>query len=215
MTRVDEPAEAVGTAVAGLGGVREHAVVSPVPRAGELGDRHQLDGGDTERTQVVESLDDRVERARVGEGADVDLRDDEVGDDPADPLGIRPRELGVDDRRLAVHAVGLRTRRGIREQRVADRVAIAHVGTQPFDETLVVPGRGALERVTRGFGRGDRHLDAIVSWCPYPELDPAVARPGADLHARSPSGSPSSESALASGRRNSAPSGGSASVNDQ
>jgi hypothetical protein len=32
----------------------EHAVVAPVARAGEVGDRHQLDGGDAELDEVVE-----------------------------------------------------------------------------------------------------------------------------------------------------------------
>ena len=50
---------------------------------------------------------------------------------------------------VAVHAVGLRTRRRIGEQLVADRVAVPGAGAEPFDEALVVPAPRRVERVTR------------------------------------------------------------------
>ena len=84
---VDERAEVVGRAVRALGGERAGGVVAPAARAGELGDRHQLDHVHAERDEGVEPVD----RALVGavrlagahvEGAEVQLVDDlmvEVG----------------------------------------------------------------------------------------------------------------------------------------
>ena len=108
MARVDEPAQSVGAAVRGLRRVGEHAVVAPVADAGERCDRHELDRGDPEIPEVVEALDRRVERARVGERADVHFGDHVLGDRVADPLELRPREVRFDQGRVAVHAVGLR-----------------------------------------------------------------------------------------------------------
>ena len=75
MTGIDEAVQAVGAAVRRLHGVREHAVVAPIAHAGKRGDGHDLDRGDPEIAQIVEAVDGRVERARVGEGADVHLGD--------------------------------------------------------------------------------------------------------------------------------------------
>ena len=59
---VDEALQAGRAAVGVLDGEGEHAVVAPVPSAGELGDRHQLDRGDPEIDQVIER--DRSPRRR-------------------------------------------------------------------------------------------------------------------------------------------------------
>ena len=45
---VDQALQIVGAAVGGVRGERHHAVVAPVARAGEVGERHQLDRGDPE-----------------------------------------------------------------------------------------------------------------------------------------------------------------------
>ena len=62
-----------GRAVRGVGGERHHAVVAPVARAGEVGQRHQLDRGDPEVDQVIEPAPHAVERALLAERADVQL----------------------------------------------------------------------------------------------------------------------------------------------
>ena len=49
---VDEAPEIVRGAVGARRGVERDAVVAPVPAAGEVGDRHQLDRGDPEVAQV-------------------------------------------------------------------------------------------------------------------------------------------------------------------
>src|SRR5262249_9064673 len=49
---VDEAPQALRPTVGILGGVREDPVVTPITGSGELRDRHQFDGGDTELFQV-------------------------------------------------------------------------------------------------------------------------------------------------------------------
>ena len=68
---VDEASESVRTAVGVLDRPRKHAVVPPVPAAGELRDGHELDPCDPERRQPRQLGDGRIERGALGEGADV------------------------------------------------------------------------------------------------------------------------------------------------
>ena len=103
---------------------------------------------------------------------------------------------------VAVHAVGLRARRGIGQQRVADRVAVPSAEPEPGDE------RACDSRALRDSSGGGQPCGPVTTTStrcvlgrPDAELDTAVARPGADSHG--------------SGRRNSAPRGGSWSVSDQ
>ena len=60
---LDEPPQPGRAAVGVMDGVREDAVVAPVPRAGELGHRHQLDRVHADRGEMVEVADQPVERA--------------------------------------------------------------------------------------------------------------------------------------------------------
>ena len=78
MRRVDEPREPCRAAVGRMrrGGVEP--VVPPAAVAGVRRDRHQLDRGDAELTQLPQPRDDAVEGARGREGADVELVDDEL-----------------------------------------------------------------------------------------------------------------------------------------
>ena len=73
MGSVDELLEAGRAAVGVLGGVQIHPVVSPAASAGDLGDRHDLDGLHPEFDEVVEAIDGGGEGALLGEGADVHL----------------------------------------------------------------------------------------------------------------------------------------------
>src|SRR5690606_23300858 len=52
---IDQTFERLRTTVGGIGRKGQHTVVAPVAITGKLGDGHELDGGDAERTQVVEA----------------------------------------------------------------------------------------------------------------------------------------------------------------
>ena len=73
MALVDEVLEGGRATVRVLHGEREDAVVAPVARARELGDRHDFDRRDPEHGEVVELRDGRGEGAGRGERADVEL----------------------------------------------------------------------------------------------------------------------------------------------
>ena len=51
--RIDKPLQSSRAAVAILHGIGMNAVVAPIPLAGELGDRHQLDRRDAKRGQFA------------------------------------------------------------------------------------------------------------------------------------------------------------------
>jgi hypothetical protein len=68
---IDEAPETTRAAVRGLGREEMGAVVAPVAGSRELGDGHQLDGGDPQIDELWQMRDDGLERARAGEGADM------------------------------------------------------------------------------------------------------------------------------------------------
>ncbi len=118
VSRVDQAAEVVGTAVAAGRSKRRDAVVSPVAAAREIGDGHQLDSRDSEVADVGETLRDRRERPLPREGPDVELVDHEPLEGRPGPRGVRPRERpGVDHLRRPVDALRLEAGGGIRERR--------------------------------------------------------------------------------------------------
>ncbi len=111
---VDEPLEAVRAAVGLVHSAPQDTVVTPALDAVEAVDRHDLDERDAEIHQVVELLDRRVERAGLGERADVQLVDHSARQRPARPALVGPLEgVPVDARRL-VHAARLPQRPRIR-----------------------------------------------------------------------------------------------------
>ncbi len=54
---LDERFEVFGPAIAGVRRIEENAVISPVPEAGEVRDRHDLNPGDTQVAKMVQLLD--------------------------------------------------------------------------------------------------------------------------------------------------------------
>jgi hypothetical protein len=75
VSAIDEAPQSIRASIGALRRIGICTVVSPVAATGELGDRHQLDCGDAEITQRRQSLDRRVEGARLGEGSDVQFVD--------------------------------------------------------------------------------------------------------------------------------------------
>ena len=114
---VDEPGEAVWSAVRGVRSGRVHTVVAPAAVARERRDRHHLDRGHAEADEVVELADHGVEGAAAGEGADVQLVDDEVREGHARPTVVAPAErAGVEDAGRAADAVRLPPRARVGER---------------------------------------------------------------------------------------------------
>ncbi len=107
---VDQFFQTLGATVAVLHRKGENAVVTPVAGAGELGDRHQFDGGDPHVAQFLKARNNRVEGALRGECSDVQFIDDHLGQGPPLPVTVTPGErLMIYDLRGAMHAVGLVT----------------------------------------------------------------------------------------------------------
>lgn len=79
VSRVDETLESLGSAIAVLGGKGVHAVITPAASAGKLRHRHDLDGIDPYIDEVIEPIDRCIEGAGVGERADVQFIENEVG----------------------------------------------------------------------------------------------------------------------------------------
>ena len=122
MGGVDEARERLGAAVGRLRRAQVDAVVAPAARARELGDRHQLDGGDAELGERRQVRDRAVERALGGERADVQLVEHLRAERGGVERLVGPRERGrVDHARRPAQAVGLPARR-----RVGQRVAVEH-----------------------------------------------------------------------------------------
>ncbi len=105
---VYEGFEIIRRAVGGMRCEEADAVVAPAAAAGKLGNRHELDVGNTEVCEVVQSVDGGEEGAFLREGADVQFVDDR----PGEWLGLeacRPPTVGgvVDDLRKRVDAGSL------------------------------------------------------------------------------------------------------------
>src|ERR1051326_285738 len=88
MASVDEPFEADSTTPAGVGREVVQRSVAPIEIRLEAGDRHQLQAGNAKAFQIIESVQQAVER-RV-ELLDVELIDDQVGELRYAPRRVTP-----------------------------------------------------------------------------------------------------------------------------
>src|SRR5690349_3522752 len=71
MRLVHEALQILRLAVAVLNRKRIRAVITPVPCSGELGDRHNFDGGHTERSELIQLRAHCIESSFACESADV------------------------------------------------------------------------------------------------------------------------------------------------
>ena len=110
---IDQRLEILRPAVGAVGRVKQHAVVAPVPAAGEIGDRHQLDRGEARVGDVVELVDGAAKRALLGERADMQLEKHAFVPRPADPAARLPVIGWIDHLARPMHVVGLEARRRI------------------------------------------------------------------------------------------------------
>ena len=114
---VDEPLQRRRPAVRLVHRPRRHAVVPPVPLAGEGLHRHQLDAGDAQLGQVRQARRRRVERPLGGEGPDVQLVEHERLEGQAAEVRVAPGvAAGIEQLRRAVHAARLAARGRVRQR---------------------------------------------------------------------------------------------------
>ena len=173
---VHEPLERVRAAVVLGDGVPADAVVAPVAGAVDGVHRQHFDEVHAQLGQVVEPSDRGVERARLGERADVQLVEHAAGQ-----LAPRPRPVGPEEGRLvvelrrAVHAVGLAAGAGVGQRR---GVVVEQVG--------VAGARGRLQLgppPARPVGRHrvrdavELYPDPVALRCPHREVSHAPILP--------------------------------------
>jgi len=185
VTRLDERFQVLGAPVPALGRERQHAVVPPAPAAGEVGERHQLERGDTEVGEVIEPCRGCRQRALRRERADVQLVEDQGLPRVAAPGRVGPLEPpGVHDLAGAVHVPGLEARGRIgHAQGAVDAIVVARATARALDRGLEpAVGRGP-ERAGRLAGGVEAELDCGRARRPEAEPDPAAGQHvGAEGH---------------------------------
>ena len=178
--------ESCRATVGALRGEEIDADIAPSLPAGELRDRHELDGVDAQVEEVVEACDRGVERAFWCERADVQLVDDCRAERKPSPYVEVAPARGFDESRSPVNACRLPPRTRIRHRLSAidtERIVIAGgevgIGREPAASRLLHRERPGLRDQLDGRRRG------------RPEADP----PGG--HARSSSATGASSSKVA------------------
>src|SRR5690606_22142287 len=130
---LDQMLEVLGTAVRGLRGEGQGAVVAPTTPARAFGYGHQLERRNAERDEMVELFLDCGVRARGRERADVQLVEHRLAPWTSAPVAVLPVELPrVNHLAGAVHVDGVEAGSRVRHaQRVVaerERVAVAGGG---------------------------------------------------------------------------------------
>ena len=97
MSGVDQVLQCPRPAVGILHRIWEDAVVTPIARARELGQRHQLDRRHAEFAKAGEARHDAPQRAFRRKDADMQFVQDIFGQGWIDPRFVRPRKAWVDD----------------------------------------------------------------------------------------------------------------------
>jgi hypothetical protein len=167
--RVDEALQALRAAVRVVRRADVDAVVAPPVAAGERGDRHQLDRRDAELAQAAQVGDRGIERALLGERADVQLVQHRVAKRRRLESLVGPREPArVEQPRPPPQAVRLPARRGVRE-------------LDPVDHVGVVLTRARLDgRLQHAVAR---RLDGVLAVAHAQHDGVAGRRPEAELRA--------------------------------
>ena len=150
--------------------VRQHAVVAPVSRAGELVDGHQLQRRHAQLAQRRQPREDRIERSFRRERADVNLGDHAIVDVwrlrfPCE----RPR---IDDDGLAMRPVRLIARSRIGIVALGEAKSIASAGARAFDRLREVAVLFAIERDRVAV---DHDGDGFMRRRPHAKVDAEVS----------------------------------------
>ena len=175
---IDQPLEPLRTAVAVLDGEGIDAVVAPVALPGELGHRHQLQGGHAQFQQVVEAGNDRGEGAGRGEGADVEFVDQVVLERQTGPGAVAPGEgARVDDPRRSVDALRLPAGGWVGAlAAVGEAIEIVLPGLRRDAAEEVAVRLGPQRHVRAAAGAGEAHRQTLRCAAPRPGRRPRRRR---------------------------------------
>ena len=169
----DQRLQVLGPPVGRIRSERQHPVVAPVPAAGKITDRHDLDCGNAKPDQVVELRNRCTKRALGRKGADVQLVDDRLLPGTAAPAGIAP-QVGrrVDDLARPVHVLRLIPRGRVRDaELVRQNEAVSCTGAGAIgDEFVPAPA----DRLHSHCLAAELDLNLPVGRRPKPEAYPAV-----------------------------------------
>ena len=178
VTGLDQPLQVVGPAIAGRRRVKIGAVIAPAAGAGKLGDRHQLDRGGAEVTNMVEVPDRAGEIASLREGAEMEFVQDDLLPGTAAPFGGPPEiRTGIDDLARTVNAFRLAARRRVGIRIAVDDITVARawpgaVGGQAKPAFDLAPHR--QDRVAK------LHRDRAGARRPEAEADPVGDQLGSE-----------------------------------
>src|SRR6516164_1452846 len=90
MGGLDQGLQILGSAIGGIGRIGKDTIVTPVPTAGEIRNRHDFNRCNAECNQIVEPADRRPEGAFRSKGTDMHLIDDRFLPSAAAPVGVAP-----------------------------------------------------------------------------------------------------------------------------
>ncbi len=184
---------ASGAAIGGVRRVRQHTIVAPAARAAELRHRHQLDGRDAQRLQVIQLLLHAGEGAGRRERAGMQLVDHGLLPRAAAPIGRAPGVgARIDQSRRPVYVADLRPRRRVGHGTAADIERIAAVDVDRVGFQLEPAIVGAQHGKRSSVGGNERH--AFLGRRPKTKARAAVehgcaprGRVGERRHRRAPS----------------------------
>jgi hypothetical protein len=169
---VNQPLQPVRSAVAGLDREGVDAVVAPIPLPRELGHGHDLKCCDAQVDQMVQLGDDAVEGPLRGEGADVELIDDVLGEgNGPEPMVCPGEALVIDQGRGAVDVLGLVVGDRIRPGGPAvQEEAVPGAMADGLDHDPKISPVQAGHRICARGGREDFQGDRIELGRPHREL---------------------------------------------
>ena len=171
MRRIHQFAEIIRPAVASGRGEELDSIVSPAAVAGEIRERHDLQGIHSELPQVCQALDGCKEGALRRKGAYMDLIDDEIAKIRTAPSRIPPFiRPGIDHLARAMDPLWLEARHGRGKCRFPmqmDQVTIARTSQWIDGMKESVPSAHHRHRAShRTAGGEDLNLHGLSFWRP-------------------------------------------------
>ena len=182
---LDQPLQVIRRAVGGVRREQGHAVIAPVPASRKVRDRHQFDGRDPQRGQMIQARLDAREGALGRDRAGVQFIQNGFMPGPAAPIRVRPgvrRRVGDLARPMGVE--GLAARGGIGHgQPIGQAIAVQRAGTglgyggRPPAVALGLHRMAGVDGEPVEVGAGDPlQGDGLDVGCPQAESDAALGR---------------------------------------
>ncbi len=175
MSGGDEGLEIFGRPVGRLGGKEEHSVVTPTSLTGEIGDRHQLDDGDSQFREVVQSVRRAGKGALPAEGPHVQLIHHCLVPGRGAPSAVSPGEgPRIDNLAGSCDILRVESRRRVRNLELAvDPISVPRPDTCLWSHELVPAVTHGGQRNRRAFDECELH--SLGRGSPESETNPAVA----------------------------------------